>query len=162
MLRVYSALLLSLFLAACVSGPNEIGQILPADANLASSEQVMVITSRKPLADKSLLFGADRSDSLHFADITVSVPLSREPGSIKPPEGKPDLAKEFGVTAATLTDDEAIFAARLRTALAARPAGQRSIFIFTHGYNVSFAGGLFSAAQLHHDYKIPGVALNYS
>ena len=162
MLRVYSALLLSLFLAACVSGPKEIGQILPADANLASSEQVMVITSRKPLADKSLLFGADRSDSLHFADITVSVPLSREPGSIKPPEGKPDLAKEFGVTAATLTDDEAIFAARLRTALAARPAGQRSIFIFTHGYNVSFAGGLFSAAQLHHDYKIPGVALNYS
>ncbi len=162
MLRACSALLLSLLLAACVTGPTEIGQILPADAKLASSGQVMVVTSRKPLSDKSLLFGGDRSDALHFADITVSVPLNREPGTIKPPEGKPDLARDFGVTAATLTDDETVFAARLRAALAARPAGQRSIFIFTHGYNVSFAGGLFSAAQLHHDYKIPGVAIIYS
>jgi esterase/lipase superfamily enzyme len=153
---------MSLLLAACVTGPKTIGQIARADANAASSEQVLVVTTRQPSPDKAELFSGDRSDSLHFADMIVSVPLNREPGTVSPPKGKPDLAHEFGVTSATLTDDEAAFASRLHADLAKRPAGQRSVFIFIHGYNVSFAKGLFLAAQIHHDYKVPGISLHYS
>jgi esterase/lipase superfamily enzyme len=162
MLRIAAALFLSLCLAACGSTPTTLGPIAIANLQVAVSERVFVVTTRKPLDDRTRLFGGDRSDSLHFADITVSVPRNREPGSIKPPEAKLDLSRDFAVTAATLTDDEAIFAKRLRQALAARPAGQRSVFIFIHGYNVGFAKGLFSTAQLHNDYKVPGVAMHYS
>ncbi len=162
MLRACTALLLCLMLAACVTGPKSIGQITVADPAIAASEQVMVVTTRQPSPDRNQLFGAERSDLLHFADMTVSVPLNREPGSIRPPKDRPDLARDFGVTAAALTDDEAVFAARLRAELALRPVGQRSVFIFVHGYNVGFAKGLFLAAKIHHDYKVPGISLHYS
>ena len=162
MLRACTAMLLCLLLAACVTGPRSIGEITFAEPAIAASEQVMVVTTRQPSPDKNQLFGAERSDSLHFAEMIVSVPLKRTPGSISPPKDKPDLARDFGVTSATLTDDEAAFASRLRAELATHPVGQRSVFIFVHGYNVSFASGLFSAAQIRHDYKVPGIALHYS
>lgn len=162
MLRACSALLLALFLAACVTHPKTIGQIVMADTQTASSEKVLVVTTRQKSADISQLFSGERSDGLHFAEMVVSVPKMREPGTIKPPKDKPDLSRDFGVTSATLTDDEAIFASRLRADLAMLPAGKRSVFIFVHGYNVSFAAGLFSAAQIHHDYKVPGISLHYS
>ncbi len=162
MLRACSALLLSLLLAACVSGPKSIGQIAFVDTKAASSEQVLVVTTRQPSPDKTEVFSGERSDSLHFAEMTVSVPLNREPGTVSPPKDKPNLARDFGVTSATLTDDEAAFSSRLRADLAKRPVGKRSVFVFIHGYNVSFAAGLFSAAQLQHDYKVPGVSLHYS
>ncbi|MGB8819514.1 MAG: alpha/beta fold hydrolase [Rhizobiaceae bacterium] len=162
MLRALAIMLLAFNLAACGSKPTTLGAIALADQRVASAEQVFVATTRKPLDDKTRLFGGDRSDSLHFADITVSVPRERATGSITPPAEKPDLSRSFAVTSAALTDDEAVFASRLRGALAGRPAGKRSIFVFIHGYNVGFAGGLFSTAQLHHDYKMPGVAVHYS
>lgn len=162
MLRAWHALLLTLLLAACASGPQGIGRITAADPAVAVSEQIMVVTNRKPSPDRNLLFGAERSDSLHFADVTVSIPLKREPGTISQPKDRPDLARDFGVTSAALTDDETAFAAQLRAKLAARPQGQRTIFIFVHGYNVSFASGVFSTAQIYHDYKVPGIALHYA
>lgn len=162
MLRACSALLLALFLAACVTPPKTIGQIVVADTRTATSEKILVVTTRQKSPDKSQLFSGERSDALHFAEMVVSIPRNREPGTIKPPKEKPDLARDFGVTSATLTDDEAVFASRLRSDLASLPAGKRSVFIFVHGYNVSFAAGLFAAAQIHHDYRVPGVSMHYS
>ncbi len=132
MLRACTAMLLCLLLAACVTGPRSIGEITFAEPAIAASEQVMVVTTRQPSPDKNQLFGAERSDSLHFAEMIVSVPLKRTPGSISPPNDKPDLARDFGVTSATLTDDEAAFASRLRAELATHPVGQRSGHIRFH------------------------------
>jgi esterase/lipase superfamily enzyme len=128
----------------------------------ATSERVFLATMRAPSPDKNLLFGGERADHLHFADFNVSVPNNRIAGSIEFPTAKPDLKKQFAVTSATLTDDESILASRLHAALATLPPEQRNIFIFIHGYNVSFAEGLFDQAQLRHDYEIPGVSLHYS
>ena len=162
MLRILAIMLFSFSLVACGSSPHVLGPIALADQQLAISERVFVATTRKPIADKNRLFGGDRSDSLHFADITVSVPKNRPIGQITPPGPKPDLGRTFAVTSAALTDGEAVFAGSLRSALAGLPAGKRTIFVFIHGYNVGFAGGLFSTAQLHHDYKMQGIALHYS
>lgn len=156
------ALFVCVLLAACGSKPHGLGSLAPLESNIAIGEQVFVATTRAPDADKSMLFGGERSSSLHFADLTVSVPLNREPGTIKYPSAKPDVAKEFGIASVALTDDEVVMAARLKAALAAKPKGERGIFIFVHGYNVSFAKGLFSTAQIQRDYRIKGVTMHYS
>lgn len=161
-MRRASALLLCAFLAACGSKPLGLGGLSPLETNVAVGERVFVATTRAPDADKSVLFGGKRSPSLHFADLTVSVPLNREPGTVKHPSAKPDAAREFALASVALTDDEAVMAGRLKAALAEKPKGERSIFIFVHGYNVSFAKGLFSTAQIQRDYRVRGVTMHYS
>jgi esterase/lipase superfamily enzyme len=158
--------MLVLFVCALVAGcglkPLGLGGLSPLESNVAVGERVFVATTRAPDADKSVLFGGERSTSLHFADLTVSVPLNREPGTVKYPSAKPDAAREFAVSSIALTDDEAVMAAQLRSALAQKPKGERSIFIFVHGYNVSFAKGLFSTAQIQRDYRVRGLTMHYS
>jgi esterase/lipase superfamily enzyme len=155
-------LFICVLVSACGSKPLGLGGLSPLETNVAVGERVFVATTRAPDADKSLLFGGKRSASLHFADLTVSVPLNREPGTIKFPSAKPDTAREFALASVALTDDEAVMVGRLKSALAQKPKGERSIFIFVHGYNVSFAKGLFSTAQIQRDYRVRGVTMHYS
>ena len=163
-MRLYAiliAFMLGLALTACATKPT-VGLGVIANVADATTERVFLATMRAPSPDKQTMFGADRSDHLHFADFNISVPKNRADGSLEFPTAKPDLKKQFAVTAATLTDDEAIITSRLRTALAAMPPEKRSIFIFIHGYNVSFAEGLFEQAQLRHDFDVPGISLHFS
>jgi esterase/lipase superfamily enzyme len=161
-MRCAFILLACVLIAACGSKPLGLGGLAPLETGVAVGERIFVATSRAPDSDKSVLFGGKRSNALHFADLTVSVPLNREPGTIKYPSTRPDAAREFAVTSVTLSDDEAAMAGRLRAALADKPQGERSIFIFVHGYNVSFAKGLFSTAQIQRDYRVQGVTMHYS
>lgn len=161
-MRRATVLLFCILLSACGTKPASLGGLQPVETNVAVGERIFVATSRAPEADKAVLFGGKRSSSLHFGDLTVSVPLNREPGSIKYPSAKPDTAREFAVASVALTDDEAVMAAQLRSSLAEKPKGQRSIFMFVHGYNVSFAKGLFSTAQIQRDYRVRGATMHYS
>lgn len=154
--------LLCFLVSACGSNPATLGGLSALQSDVAVAERIFVATNRAPDADPSVLFSGRRSPSLHFADMTVSVPLQRDPGSVKMPSGKPDPAREFAVTAATRMDEEAVLVGRLKAALAEMPKGQRSVFIFVHGYNVSFAKGLFSTAQIQRDYRVRGVTMHYS
>jgi esterase/lipase superfamily enzyme len=151
-----------IMLAACARDHGSLGFSDLNSKDMGNIERVFVATSRKPSKDRNLLFSGDRADVMHFADINVSVPLRRAPGDLKFPSQKADLKSEFAAVSAVLTDDEAEFSARLKAALAALPPQKRNIFVFVHGYNVSFAAGLFGHAQLRYDYKVPGVALHYS
>jgi esterase/lipase superfamily enzyme len=160
--------LITLFIAAsialqgCGTSKDNLGLQLNADQSLGFSERVFVATNRAPSEDKNILFSGQRSDALHFADITVSIPKVRKPGSVEFPSEKPNLAKQFAATSVALTDDEAVFSSRIKASLAALAPEQRNIMIFVHGYNVPFAAGVFDQAQLKHDYEIPGVALHFS
>lgn len=149
-------------LQGCGTSKDNLGVQVGANQTLGYSERIFVATNRVPSQDKNILFSGERSDALRFAEITVSVPKNRKPGSIKFPTEKPDLAKQFAATSVALTDDETEFSTRIKSSLAALPPEQRNIMIFVHGYNVPFAAGVFDQAQLKRDYKIPGVALHYS
>ncbi|MGL4489202.1 MAG: alpha/beta hydrolase [Rhizobiaceae bacterium] len=154
--------LASLLLASCGTSKDNLGIKSSAPQSYGFIERVFVATNRTPSDNPNILFSGERSDKLRFADITVSIPKDRKPGSVEFPTEKPNLEKQFAATSISLTDDEAIFASRLRSALAALPPEQRNIMIFVHGYNVPFAAGVFDQAQLKHDYEVPGVALHYS
>ena len=155
------ALAVAPLLAACAGGPQTLGlepAALPADAAL---EPVLVATSRKPDADPLMMFNGERSAQLAFAELVVSVPREREPGSIAYPAERPDPARQFATAAAGRLDGDGAFRARLDQRLAER-GGARTVFVFVHGYNVSFAHGVFRHAQIRHDYDVPGVAVSYS
>lgn len=165
--RIIRALLVlaatALALAACAASTDRIGvAALTADGTSGMVERVYLVTSRKPVTDRNELFSGERSAALSFGEIGVSVPDRRKAGEIVFPSRKPDLSEEFAATSIALTRSEADFAARLKQEVASWPAGRRTIFIYVHGYNTSFASGLFRSAQLSHDYDVAGVTLHYS
>jgi esterase/lipase superfamily enzyme len=155
-------LIVLLFLTGCISAPKGFGETPVLAPGVASVEPVFVATSRKPVENTRIMFGKDRSFDLSYARINVTIPEKREPGKIRSVDGKPDPAKDFTMLSADAYDSDAAFSQALRNALNAEPAGQRSVLIFIHGYNVNFAAGVYEAAQLRHDYQVPGIVVHYS
>lgn len=156
------AVLATLALAACGGNPDRIGVSSLSAGGVGQVEKVLVVSARKPVADRNVLFSSERSGALRFADIGVSVPDRRRPGEVVFPKKKVDLKTQFAATSIGMTDDEALFSRLLRDELAKKPEGQRRIFIYVHGYNTTFAAGLFRAAQLAHDYGMTGATLHYT
>lgn len=105
-----------------------------------------------------------RSEQVHYGRIDVSVPPIREPGSITfPQQGeKPDPRHHFLVTDKVNFARSGQFQDGLNQALRQIPAKDRSIILFVHGYNNTFAEGLYRFAQLSHDLKYPGVDVHFS
>lgn len=153
---------IALALAACGGNPDRIGVSSLPVAGGGMDEQVFVVSSRALVDDRNVLFDGNRSSNLHFAAIDVSVPDRRKPGEVTFPKKKLDLSTQFAARSIALTDEEATFSRHLKEELDRWPAGQRKIFIYVHGYNTTFAGGLFRAAQLSHDYGMTGATLNYT
>ncbi len=152
---------LAALLSGCGGGPQTLGLETATSLAQASLEPVLVATSRKPDPDPLLMFSGERSLDLAFADLTISVPMNREAGTIAYPAARPDPAKQFATTAARRLDGAEAFRGVLNERLAAR-GGARTVFVFVHGYNVSFAHGIFRQAQMRHDYGVPGISVSYS
>jgi esterase/lipase superfamily enzyme len=137
--------------------------ILPpvAGAPEAQNETVFVATAR-------IFDGLDdtlvRSPDLSFARYDVNVPADREAGVI-PYSGRqeaPDPNKHFLVSATTPAADGRSFGRQVAAELRTRPAAQREVVLYVHGYNNTFADGLFRMAQMRRDLDLPGVPVHYA
>jgi esterase/lipase superfamily enzyme len=109
-------------------------------------------------------FTSERSESLSFAQFDVSVPPDREAGEINYPSSgqQPDPNTDFLTTKALVLPDATAFTHDLASALRARLRGDRDAVIFVHGFNNTFAEGLYRLAQLSHDLDLRGVAVHYA
>ena len=123
---------------------------------------VLVSTMRAPDNDPQILFSASRSKALSFAEVTVSVPNERKPGSLKFPGRRVDFATDFAAIRIARMNNQSDFVGRINQQLAVQPNGAKRVFVFVHGYNVNFAAGVFRHAQLMKDYNVPGVAVHFS
>jgi esterase/lipase superfamily enzyme len=82
---------------------------------------------------------------------------------LSPPAARaPDPAREFLTADVIPYDDAPAFRRGLETALAALPRGSREVTVFTHGFNNTFAEGLYRIAQMSHDLSVPGVTVHYA
>lgn len=149
-------------LMAC--GPRGDITIAPTAAQVGAISTVFVGTTR--VQDTATgRYGGDRQrDSVGFARYDISIPPDRAVGEITwPRPGRdPDIRTDFVTTEARTFPDATLFRADLRRALMARPAGQREVVVFTHGFNNTFAEGLYRIAQMGHDIGIPGVLVHYA
>lgn len=149
------------FLAAC-SPRGEI--VLDPDAGQVGTTEVIFVGTTRMVDPETGDFGGDRlRDSVSYGRYTVSVPPDRAVGDITYPTGRTaDPRTDFLTTEALAYEGAAAFRADLSRALATLPKGQREVTVFTHGFNNTFAEGLYRIAQMTHDLENPGVQVHYS
>jgi esterase/lipase superfamily enzyme len=153
-------LFLVVMLAACA--PRGAITLAPEAAAVGDIVPIFVGTTRgyDPATQS---FDTSRTETLSFARFDISVPPNREVGDITfPGRRAPDAARDFLTTSAVVIADAPTFRGDLATAFGARRPGDRDAVIFVHGFNNTFAEGLYRLAQLSHDLELPGVAVHYS
>jgi esterase/lipase superfamily enzyme len=135
----------------------------PAAAKVGSVTEVLVASLREPDASGPG-FGEDTAPGLGFAEFQVSVPPDRTAGTVTfpAPNRAPDPATDFLTVSAGRIADDAAFLRRVNAALASEPTGRREVFVFVHGFNTNFAEGLYRQAQMSHDFRSPGVSINFA
>lgn len=107
-------------------------------------------------------FGNDRADQLDFLDVDVSVPPSHSGGKIRYKHDRLNAEKYFTFVGRTDYANQKEFSLALHRALGRQKSGERDVMVYVHGYNNSFADGVFRTVQLMHDFKLPGIGVHYS
>lgn len=159
-----AALAVSVLAAGCASRPEQgfLAPVVEADPG-STAHTLLVATTRKRDDRPGTLFNGERSKPLDFARIVVSVPQKHAQGEIEWAATAPgDPKTDFVVRQAGYLDGEKAFVSTLNAQLAARPKGQRNVFLFIHGYNTMFAEGLYRFTQLVHDSHAPGVPVLFT
>ena len=150
------AILLSSLLILGACAPRGELMLVPEARKVGTVESVYVAANRTA--------SGQRREDVGFARLDVSIPPEREPGSLKMPhkDAKPDPRTDFLVSEYVNYARPEDFRAALSRAVAERPPGDRDVVLFIHGYNNTFAEGLYRFAQLDHDLDLPGVPVHYS
>jgi esterase/lipase superfamily enzyme len=151
-----------LFPVACTSGPANMTIVNPSGSS-GVRQQLFVVTNRSPLENERQRFGGGRSSDLSFAEISIWIPLDREPGELSYPDDSIDLGTDFATLAYEDIDNRQQMIGRLNNAFDNLPPGEeKRAFVFTHGYNVAFGNGVYRHAQIKQDLDIGGVAVHFS
>jgi esterase/lipase superfamily enzyme len=156
-----TGLLLALGLGACA--PRGAILVEPSAAATGTVIPLLVATPREP-APSGIDFGGVAGPRMSFAEFEVSVPPDRVAGTVTfPPRNRaPDPKRHFLTVSKTPVADEAAFLREVNAELARTPAASRDVFVFVHGFNTTFAEGLYRHAQMSHDFQAPGVSVHFS
>ena len=132
-----------------------------ADSQIAARHEIFVATTRAPATDPGVVFGPDRSDTLNFARVDMTVPKGHQTGNIeRAKDGKPgNPAKDFTAQDVVLYPSQAAFTKAIGVNIAQR--GDR-VLVFVHGYNTGFDDGVYRMTQLVNDTKYPGTPLLFT
>jgi len=154
------ALLLPLVLAACAT-PRTLELSQAPAADIAGTVEIYVATTREPSA-QPVYFSGERGPKLSFARLDITVPRSHKPGSLELPSSGPgDPSKYFTATYLQRLDLAPVIA-DVRKELMRRPANQRDVLVFVHGYNTNFADAVYRFAQIVYDSGFKGVPVLFS
>lgn len=161
MTRFVAVMIAIVTLAACA--PRGTITLDPAAAQVGQVHQVFVGTTRA-VDPKTGQFDSDRHEGVDYAQLDVSVPPDRALGTITfPHPGRAaDPRKDFLTTSETFYAGPAAFRADLGRALRAQAFGRREAVVYVHGYNNTFAEGVYRIAQISQDLSVPGVAVHYA
>jgi len=125
--------------------------------------QMMLLTNWQGDSGEMLCYGGEYSDEIQYGICEVSIPEGHQPGELESPklfrmEVTKDPRKHI-----VLTDVQQLppdgFHAALKTEL---DRSGKNIFIFIHGYNVSFEDAARRTGQMAYDLKFPGAPVFYS
>lgn len=150
--------------AAALSGcaPRARIVLVPGAATAGAVREVFVATTRQ--AGENGENSALRAPQIGFARYLVSVPPVHESGEIElPRRGQAaDPARHFVTAGFERYGSAPEFRAALSAALRATPRGGREAVVYVHGFNNTFAEGVYRTAQIGHDLQVPAVAVHYA
>ena len=129
---------------------------------LSVGQPVTVFAGTIRAQEKGGQFGYNRSKNLRHLELTVSIPPSHQPGTLNFGYARPNPHRQFTLAGQHVFSNSSDFKARLRRELARRPANEREVTIFVHGYNTTQNETVFRAAQIAHDISLPGPTVIYS
>ena len=158
-MRVLFQLVFVLLIAAACSDRTRI-LVAPEAAEIGTVEKAFVATLRAPT--DAGWFGGDRADALSYLDVDVAIPPDHNGGKIRVNHSRVAPKHFFTFTSRNDHKDRNGFVAALKRELASKPAGERDLMLYVHGYNNSFADGVFRTVQLMHDFDLPGVGVHFS
>ncbi|WP_293853368.1 alpha/beta hydrolase [uncultured Alsobacter sp.] len=165
MLRILACVGLCLTMAACGGLPKDVlnpvaASSLPPDARPV---KIFVATTRAPnQAEPDRMFGGDRAKTVNHASMVVSVPGAHKTGEIEWPSRSPGDPKiNFVTVSRDLTPPDAFFDG-IRKAIAAKPAADRDVLVFIHGYNTRYEEAVYRLAQIVHDSGFKGVPVLFT
>lgn len=154
--------LLILSVIVTVSGCADRGftPLKPQAAAVGTPHPIFVATHRKP--DDLGWYSAERASELSYTKLQVVVPPTHVPGQISYGYANPDPRTDFTIATKQDYAKAAPFHADIAATLAALPPKQREVLLYVHGYNNSFFDGVYRAAQMKHDFDLPGVTMHFS
>jgi RNA polymerase sigma factor (TIGR02999 family) len=138
------------------------------DGSNATVVRVFFATDRKKISESATggLYGSGRSQSgmLHFGECEVSIPKIHKKGKIESPsllhlEFRPNPRKHI-VLLKIEDQTEALFFDRLAKAVKKTDAGD--VFVFVHGFNVSFEDAARRTGQMAFDLEFICAPILYS
>ena len=152
--------ILAITLAAC--GARGELAFIPDGAVPGTIETVLVSTARASAAAPAL-YSTARSADPQFARFDISVPPKRKPGTVTfSKRNKVDSQTDFVVTSVERLHDNRAFLSAVNAEVARRPPANRDAVLFVHGYNTTFAEGLFRQAQLQYDFGRRSVSVHFA
>jgi esterase/lipase superfamily enzyme len=129
----------------------------------AVTHDILVVSTRERDDRPDTYFNGERGKKIDFAEASISVPPLHKPGNIEWPSVLPgDPKKDFVPRQAGFIDGSTAFASRLNQRLSTLPRGQRTVFLFIHGYNTRFPESLYRFTQLVHDADFSGVPVLFT
>ncbi|MBV6657629.1 MAG: alpha/beta hydrolase, partial [Devosiaceae bacterium] len=150
---VLKASILSVALSACMANPTE-SPLLSSRVEPLAVQSVYYATTRQPSGDRTL-FSASHSDDPFFGLVQVGVPREHEPGQMDWPRGEPNPTRHFHTRGVREIPSLDAF-------VADSTQGQPGAMVFVHGYNNEFLESVYRLAQIAHDIRLPGAAIQFS
>lgn len=146
-LRTIGLTLIASGLLACASPAR--GVLFPVSTPSADAAKVdlLVATTRAPTTQKGVFFTGERGHDLSLANVVVSIPPNRQPGTIQWPRRLPgDPDRSFVTTAV-----DTVNVPDLRSWYRSHAVSGRRVLIFVHGFNTRFEDAVFRFAQIVYD-----------
>lgn len=159
--------LISISFLGCSRPPEVIGidnpEIPAVSVAEVSRNRIFIATTRARSAELGAFFSGKRAQELSLASAEVTIPPNHVVGQIeRPTRLPPDPRTHFTVVEPVVYSGDAAFVADINRALAARPAGQRRLLLFVHGYNNTPSDALLRLAQFMEDTEYAGVAILFT
>ncbi len=161
-----AALLILLTLIGC-SGPSDLVGVetaVPVDAvPQIKKHRIFIATPRAVSDDPAEFFSGRRSSQLNFATVDVSVPPSHTPGKIERPNTlPPDPRKHFVIQTPEVFGSGNDFQTALSSEVRSRPATDRDVMLFVHGYNTNLTSAVLQMAQFVEDSGYKGTPILFT
>ncbi|MZR11425.1 alpha/beta fold hydrolase [Maritimibacter sp. DP07] len=153
-------ILAATLISACAVHPRA---VIVAPASMSQDDVLPVYVGTTRATDSLGRPSRDAvSAPLSFAVHTVAYPEDRAAGDVPMARGVPNPASQFAIAGIDPFAGQTAFSSDLASKLRERPAGRRTVLVYVHGFNVTYAEGLFRTAQIMRDWQIQHVSAYFS
>jgi esterase/lipase superfamily enzyme len=165
--RIVVTSLSILVMVGCSRPPELVGvenSTVPVEAVANLSQHRIFITTTRQASDVvGVFYSGRRAPELGLASVDVTVPPNHLPGQLERPKRlPPDPRTEFTVVDPVIYPTDKSFVSEINKELATRPAGERKILLFVHGYNNTTSDALLRLAQFVEDTGFKGVPVLFT